>query len=67
MTQKKNFAKTRESREQFFWDAVGSRPEICDSLKRARQLRPFKDEGDYSYAMKQLAGGRPGACRIRLV
>jgi FADH2 O2-dependent halogenase len=58
VTQKKNFAKSRESREQFFWEAVGTRPEIFDSLKRARQLRPFKDEGDYSYAMKQLAGDR---------
>jgi FADH2 O2-dependent halogenase len=58
VTQKKNFAKTRESREKFFWDAVGTRPEICESLKSARQLRPFKDEGDYSYAMKQLAGDR---------
>lgn len=58
VTQKKNFAKTRESREKFFWDAVGTRPEICESLKSATQLRPFKDEGDYSYAMKQLAGDR---------
>jgi FADH2 O2-dependent halogenase len=58
VTQKKHFAKSRESRERFFWETVGSRPEICESLKRARQLRPFKDEGDYSYAMSQLAGDR---------
>lgn len=58
VTQKKNFAKNRESREKFFWDAVATRPEICESLKSSKQLRPFKDEGDYSYAMKQLAGDR---------
>lgn len=58
VTQKKHFAKSRESREQFFWECVGTRPELYDALKRARQLRPFKDEGDYSYAMKQLAGER---------
>lgn len=58
VTQKKNFAKSRESREKFFWDAVGTRPEISESLKAAKQVRPFKDEGDYSYAMQQLAGDR---------
>jgi 1H-pyrrole-2-carbonyl-[peptidyl-carrier protein] chlorinase len=58
VTQKKNFAKSKESREKFFWDAVATRPEIHDGLKRATQLRPFTDEGDYSYAMQQLAGDR---------
>jgi FADH2 O2-dependent halogenase len=58
VTQKKNFAKSRESREKFFWDAIATRPEICESLKRSKQLRPFTDEGDYSYAMQQLAGDR---------
>jgi FADH2 O2-dependent halogenase len=56
VTQKKNFAKSRESREQFFWDAVGSRPELLDALRRSRQIRPFTDEGDYSYAMTQITG-----------
>jgi 1H-pyrrole-2-carbonyl-[peptidyl-carrier protein] chlorinase len=54
--QKKNFAKSRESREQFFWDSVASRPELHDALRRSRQLRPFTDEGDYSYAMTQITG-----------
>ena len=56
VTQKKNFAKSRESREQFFWDSVASRPELHDALRRSRQLRPFTDEGDYSYAMTQITG-----------
>lgn len=60
VTQKKNFAKSKESREQFFWDALKSRPELYEGLKAkgCEQIRPFKDEGDYSYAMKQLAGDR---------
>ncbi|HEY6274410.1 MAG TPA: NAD(P)/FAD-dependent oxidoreductase [Terriglobales bacterium] len=58
VTQKKNFAKSRESREQFFWNAVGSRPDLHDALRAAKQLRPFKDEGDYSYAMQQICGDR---------
>jgi FADH2 O2-dependent halogenase len=58
VTQKKNFAKSRESREKFFWDCVATRPPIYESLQRAEQLRPFTEEGDYSYAMKQIAGDR---------
>ena len=58
VTQKKNFAKSRASREEFFWNCVASRPDLCAGLKAADQVRPFKEEGDYSYAMKQLAGDR---------
>src|ERR1051326_2965249 len=56
VTQKKNFAKSRASREQFFWDSVESRPELLEKLRAARQVHPWKEEGDYSYAMKQICG-----------
>jgi flavin-dependent dehydrogenase len=58
VTQKKNFAKSKEDREKFFWNAVGSRPMIAETLRKSDRIRPFKDEGDYSYAMKQLCGDR---------
>ncbi len=58
VTQKKNFAKSRQDREAFFWDAVGSRPALREALKKADQMHAFKDEGDYSYAMKQVCGDR---------
>lgn len=58
VTQKKHFARRRESREAFFWDCVGSRPELLEGLRASEQLRPLKEEGDYSYAMKQLADDR---------
>jgi len=58
VTQKKNFANQRESRERFFWDCVSTRPDLLSSLRAAEQVRPFKDEGDYSYAMKQITGDR---------
>jgi FADH2 O2-dependent halogenase len=29
-----------------------------ETLRKANRIRPFKDEGDYSYAMKQLCGDR---------
>jgi len=58
VTQKKNFAKSKESREAFFWSSLASRPELYEGLKKADQIRPLKDEGDYSYAMKQICGDR---------
>jgi len=58
VTQKRNFAKSREDREKFFWNSVGTRPMLADALHAAQRVRPFKDEGDYSYAMKQLCGDR---------
>src|SRR6202022_3174153 len=53
VTQKKNFAKSKESREKFFWECIKSRPELYEGLKAqgSMQMHPFKDEGDYSYAM----------------
>jgi FADH2 O2-dependent halogenase len=58
VTQKKNFAKSRESREQWFWECVATRPELDAALRQARQIRPFKEEGDYSYSMTQICGDR---------
>jgi FADH2 O2-dependent halogenase len=58
VTQKKNFAASRASRETFFWDCLGSRPELLAAAREAKQLRPLKEEGDYSYASKQLSGDR---------
>src|SRR5258705_223696 len=56
VTQKKHFAKSRASRETFFWDCVGTRPELYQALKKAKHVPPFYEEGDYSYAMKQICG-----------
>jgi flavin-dependent dehydrogenase len=58
VTQKKNFAKSRASREAFFWDCIGTRPDLLEALKRSDQIRPLKEEGDYSYAMKQICDDR---------
>ena len=58
VTQKANFSKSRESRERFFWESLASRPALHDELRRASQLMPLKDEGDYSYAMTQISGDR---------
>lgn len=58
VTQKKNFAKTKESREAFFWECISTRPELYEALRASERVRPFTDEGDYSYAMKQITGDR---------
>jgi FADH2 O2-dependent halogenase len=56
VTQKKHFTASKNDLEGFFWECVGSRPELRDALEKSEQLRPFKPEGDYSYAMKQICG-----------
>src|SRR5271157_231906 len=56
VTQKQNFEKSRESRENFFWNCVRTRPELYEALKKSHQMRPFKEEGDYSYGMSEICG-----------
>jgi FADH2 O2-dependent halogenase len=56
VTQKKRFAASKEERDEFFWDSVASRPELFDALHSCKQIRPFKAEGDYSYAMNRICG-----------
>lgn len=58
VTQKQNFTRARADREGFFWEALESRPALAEALRESDQLRPLKDEGDYSYAMKQICGDR---------
>jgi flavin-dependent dehydrogenase len=58
VTQKKNFSSSRETREQFFWSCAQTRPELYEALKASRQMRPLKEEGDYSYAMSRITGDR---------
>lgn len=58
VTQKKHFMGSKQSREEFYWKCLRSRPDIGAKLDRAVQIEPLKEEGDYSYAMKQMAGDR---------
>lgn len=58
VTQKANLPKGLEDRDKFFWEAMATRPEINEKLKKARQMRPLQLEGDYSYSMKQITGDR---------
>ncbi len=55
VTQKKNF-KAAADRTQFFWDCVSTRPELGGALRASEQVRPFSEEGDYSYAMTRICG-----------
>ncbi len=56
VTQKRNFAASRQEREEFFWECLESRPELAAGLRAAKQMGPLKSEGDYSYAMTQICG-----------
>jgi len=56
VTQKKHFARSKQERQEFFWNCLESRPELASGLRAAKQIRPLASEGDYSYAMKQICG-----------
>jgi len=58
VTQKHQFAEANMDREKFFWKFVESRPDLYEALKKTEQVTPFKVEGDYSYAMRQICGDR---------
>jgi len=58
VTQKQNFAKRKTEHERFFWECIDTRPEFAEALRRAEQIRPFKTEGDYSYAMERICDDR---------
>src|SRR5690606_24390621 len=48
----------REERFEYFWECLKTRPRLYEALRSAKQLRPFKEEGDYSYAMKEVCGDK---------
>lgn len=54
VSQKQNFPNTKEDREKFFWECAALRPELLAELKKAKQIRDFTVEADYSYAMTEL-------------
>jgi 1H-pyrrole-2-carbonyl-[peptidyl-carrier protein] chlorinase len=56
VTQRQHFQKAKGNKDGFFWDMVGTRPIIAEALRKAERVRPFKEEGDYSYAMTQITG-----------
>lgn len=58
VTQKKHFTTARQDWEGFFGKCVGSHPKLAEALHRSQRIRPFRAEGDYSYAMKAICGDR---------
>ncbi|GAA3124118.1 NAD(P)/FAD-dependent oxidoreductase [Streptosporangium carneum] len=56
VTQKKHFSEAGADWETFFWKCVESRPELAEALRSSKQVKPFKPEGDYSYAMREICG-----------
>ncbi|MCO5997399.1 NAD(P)/FAD-dependent oxidoreductase [Actinoallomurus rhizosphaericola] len=58
VTQKQQFTAAKQDWEGFFWQCVESRPELADALRAAERVRPFRPEGDYSYAMREICGDR---------
>lgn len=56
VTQKKHFTAAKQDWEGFFWAAVDSREDLGAALRASDRVRPFRPEGDYSYAMREICG-----------
>lgn len=56
VSQKRYVMERRVGHDEFFWSFVNERPDLSRRLKAAEQIRPFKVESDYSYAMRELCG-----------
>ncbi len=56
VSQKQRFRAAKDDLDTFFWESVGTRPDLGATLKNSRRVRPFKVEGDYSYGMRQITG-----------
>ena len=55
VTQRQHFLGSRQDREVFFWKCLESRADLGARARAAEMVRPLKEEGDYSYAMRQFA------------
>jgi FADH2 O2-dependent halogenase len=56
VTRRSHFRGRQEEREDFFWDCVGTFPELAQGLRRAERIRPWTVESDYSYSMQEIRG-----------
>lgn len=56
VTQKKHFTAAKQQWGEFFDQSMRTRPELAEALRNSERVRPFKPEGDYSYAMRQICG-----------
>jgi FADH2 O2-dependent halogenase len=56
VTQKKHFTAAKQQWGEFFDQSMRTRPELAEALRNSERVRPFKPEGDYSYAMRQVCG-----------
>ncbi len=58
VAQKKTFSANKGDLEGYFWKCVEHSPALHSKLKAATRIRPFKTDGDFSYAMQRFAGDR---------
>ncbi len=50
------FKQSRQRTEEYFYEHVGMSPDLAAAMENAKQIRDFKAEADYSYAMREFCG-----------
>jgi FADH2 O2-dependent halogenase len=56
VTPRSLFRGRNDEREEFFWECLRSYPKLAEGLQRAKRIRPFTAEADYSYSLKEICG-----------
>lgn len=56
VTEKSVFQESRRRTEEWFYEQVGSVPDLAAAMKDATQIDGFRTEADYSYAMRRFVG-----------
>jgi FADH2 O2-dependent halogenase len=56
VTRRSHFRGRQDEREAFFWECVGTFPELARGLRKAERIRPWTVESDYSYSMREIRG-----------
>ena len=56
VTEKSVFQESRQRKEEWFYEQVGTAPDLARAMENAKQLDDFNTEADYSYAMRRFVG-----------
>jgi FADH2 O2-dependent halogenase len=56
VAEKEIFRQAKLEAADYFYKFINSNPDLAEAMKNARQVNPFKLEGDYSYKMDTFAG-----------
>ncbi len=56
VAEKEVFKESRQRRDEYFWEHVGTSPDLAAAMSAAKPVNELKAEADYSYSMSRFVG-----------